>query len=384
MLDFKQPPPLALYIHIPWCIKKCPYCDFNSHVHAKELPERVYIDTLLHDLEQELPSMWGREIISVFIGGGTPSLLQPESIDRLLSGLRAGVNIKPFIEVTLEANPGTAEQGRFNEFRACGINRLSIGVQSFYDQALKRLGRIHNAAEAQQAIAIAHQAQFDSINIDLMYGLPGQTELKAAADIKTGIALEPQHISHYQLTIEQNTAFYQRPPSLPAEESVYKMQQHCQNEIAKAGYKQYEVSAYAKDGHQCSHNLNYWRFGDYLGIGAGAHQKLTLVAQQQVQRRAKHRLPNEYLSANNKGYVAEESYLQRSDLIFEFMLNALRLKNGFASHLFYDHTGLPISVAEQSLQQAEQQGLLQRSATRIEPTQRGQQYLNELLLLFAP
>lgn len=382
MLDFKQSPPLALYIHIPWCVKKCPYCDFNSHTYAEGLPESDYIAALIRDLEHELPSIWGREIISIFIGGGTPSLFSPESIDRLLSELRARLNLKPFIETTMEANPGTLETGRLHEFRHCGINRLSLGIQSFNDKALKQLGRIHSADDAKQAIETALTAGFDSFNLDLMYGLPNQTEAEALSDIETAAAYTPKHISHYQLTIEPDTAFHKRPPTLPTDEHIWQMQQNCQQRLAAAGFEHYEISAYAQKGHRCLHNENYWHFGDYVGIGAGAHQKLTHLQQQYIQRRWKNRLPKDYLSAQADGFTEGESKPNRKDLIFEFMLNALRLTNGFPANLFYQHTGMPIAVISQALQQAEEQGLLSYSRDHIQPTRAGQQYLNELLLLF--
>ena len=383
MLDFKHPPPLALYVHIPWCIKKCPYCDFNSHVSAAALPEQQYIDALLHDLEQELPAVWGRSIHSIFIGGGTPSLFQARSIDRLLSGLRARLALAPTIEITLEANPGAAEQRQFNELRACGINRLSIGVQSFQPQLLKNLGRVHSATDASRAVQAAQNAGFDNINIDLIYGIAGQTLQQAEDDITTALQLQPQHISHYQLTIEPDTAFYRRPPKLPYSETISDMQQHCQAILADSGYKHYEVSAYAQPNRQCAHNLNYWLFGDYLGIGAGAHQKLTLLQQQNVQRRWKWRMPKRYLSIENQATYSEgQQTIAADELPFEFMLNALRLVDGFKSELFYARTGLPITAVSAALQQAQERGLIEWTPTSIKPTALGQRFLNDLLLLF--
>jgi oxygen-independent coproporphyrinogen-3 oxidase len=383
MLDIKQSPPLALYVHIPWCVKKCPYCDFNSHVHNGGLPESRYIDAVLTDLDAELPQVWGRRIISVFIGGGTPSLFSAESIDRLLGGLRARLNLAPNIEITLEANPGTLEAGKFDAFRACGINRLSIGVQSFQPALLKALGRIHDDKEARRAIDAAKTASFDSINIDLMYGLPGQTLAAAMEDLEIAIALQPTHISHYQLTIEPDTAFYNRPPKLPNDDRIWDMQLNCQTRLADAGYAQYEISAYAQPGHQCLHNLNYWFFGDYLGIGAGAHQKITLLQEQQVQRRWKQRLPERFMNAtSSEARIEGQSIIDPDTLVSEFMLNALRLTDGFAPQLFYERTGLPISRIQDILHEAEQQELLEWSPTLLRPTEKGRRFLNELLLKF--
>lgn len=383
MLDFKQSPPLSLYVHLPWCVKKCPYCDFNSHVNGAPLPETRYIEALLTDLELQLPRIWGRDIISVFIGGGTPSLFSAEAVDDLLSGLRARLNLLPNIEITLEANPGTLEQGRFNEFRACGINRLSIGVQSFKEPQLKKLGRIHGGQEALRAVDAAKHAGFDSINIDLMYGLPQQSLDAALSDVETAIGLQPDHISHYQLTIEPDTAFHHRPPKLPNDDRIWEMQLRCQAQLAEAGYTQYEVSAYAREGHQCIHNLNYWHFGDYLGIGAGAHQKLTLLQEQEVRRRWTQRLPERYMeTVMQQTHVEGETAVDADTLIGEFMLNALRLTGGFAPHLFYERTGQPVSRIASILETAQAEGLIDWTPTRIQPTARGRQFLNELLLKF--
>ena len=267
--------PLSLYIHFPWCVRKCPYCDFNSHEAMAKIPEREYINALLGDLDHSLADIWGRSIQTIFMGGGTPSLFSPESMDRLLSQLRARLNFSPNIEISMEANPGTAEQGKFSEFFAVGINRLSIGIQSFDNVQLQRLGRIHNRREAFRAVEIAHAAGFDNLNLDLMFGLPRQTNEQALADLQNAIDLEATHLSHYQLTIEPNTFFYHQPPQTPDDDQLFEMQQQCQTLLADRGYTQYEVSAYAKDNHRCQHNLNYWQFGDYLGIGAGAHSKLS-------------------------------------------------------------------------------------------------------------
>ncbi|HEX5055708.1 MAG TPA: radical SAM family heme chaperone HemW [Gammaproteobacteria bacterium] len=384
MLDLKTAPPLSLYVHIPWCVKKCPYCDFNSHVRGGGLPEKEYVAALLRDLELELPDIWGRSIISVFIGGGTPSLFSAASIDSLLGGLRARLNLAPDIEITLEANPGAVEQQRFNEYRACGINRISIGAQSFNARHLQSLGRIHDEREAARAVATAQQAGFENINIDLMYGLPGQTVQEAIADIERAVSLEPAHISHYQLTIEPNTAFFHRPPILPADDGIWDMQQQCQALLQVAGYTQYEVSAYARAHRRCVHNMNYWQFGDYVGIGAGAHQKLTLLNKMVIQRRWKQRLPEHYLSSAmaQKQHIEGEAKPTRDELKFEFMLNALRLTDGFETPLFYERTGIPLASVTGKLQEAEQRELLTWNHKLVKPTELGKRFLNELLLMF--
>ena len=299
MFQFTALPPLSLYIHLPWCVRKCPYCDFNSHEVKSangELPEMEYVDAMLKDLEQDLPRIWGRRVMSVFIGGGTPSLLSPEAMDRLLSGLRARLVINADAEITLEANPGTAEQEKFREYRALGINRLSIGVQSFHDDALQKLGRIHGRNEAIRAAEMAHAAGFDNFNLDLMFALPNQTPKQAAEDVATAIDLEPAHISYYQLTLEPNTLFYAQPPVLPDNDIAWQMQQAGQQQLGEANYGQYEVSAYAQPKRQCAHNLNYWQFGDYLGIGAGAHGKITDASQQNITRLAKCRHPQDFMT----------------------------------------------------------------------------------------
>lgn len=380
MFQFSAPPPLSLYVHIPWCVRKCPYCDFNSHEISVDIPATAYVDALLADLEQDLPAVWGRPVSSVFIGGGTPSLLPPEALDRLLSGLRARLKLLPDAEITLEANPGTVEAGRFAEFRAAGINRLSIGVQSFNDDLLERLGRIHGRREALRAAEAAHHADLANFNLDLMFGLPGQSLAQGIDDIATAIALEPAHLSYYQLTLEPNTAFHHRPPTLPAEEDIDAIQRHGQARLAAAGYAQYEVSAYARAGRQCRHNLNYWRFGDYLGIGAGAHAKLTQAAEGRIERLWKKRNPREYLAAMDK--VAGRSVLSRSDAAFEFMLNALRLVDGFDTELFSQRTGLALTVVTPALQEAERRGLITWDTQRMCPTPQGRDFLNDLIELF--
>ena len=385
MFQFNTLPPLSLYIHFPWCVRKCPYCDFNSHELKSALPELQYIDALLADLEQELPAVWGRPVNSIFMGGGTPSLYSPEAIDKLISGIRARLNFNNDIEITMEANPGTAEQGKFSEFHAAGINRLSIGIQSFNDDHLQKLGRIHDRNEAIKAAELAHDAGFDNFNLDLMFALPGQTIEQAIKDIHTAIALEPTHISHYQLTIEPNTLFHHNPPMTPDDEISWQMQEQCQALLADNDFKNYEVSAYAKQGKQCQHNLNYWQFGDYLGIGAGAHDKITHPHQQQIERKWKTRQPQKYLDdINNGNAIQGQRILSRSDASLEFMMNALRLTDGFDSTLFAQHSGLAINTIEKTLRLAEEKGWLDWQAHRIKPTEQGKQYLNDLMALFLP
>lgn len=385
MFNFTTLPPLALYIHFPWCVQKCPYCDFNSHELKSSLDEKKYIDALISDLEQELPSFWGRSISSIFMGGGTPSLFNPESIDTLISALRARLTFAPNIEITMEANPGTIELDKFNEFRHAGINRLSIGIQSFSDDKLKSLGRIHGRKEAIRAAEFAHDAGFNSFNLDLMYGLPNQSLNEAIEDIETAIALEPKHLSHYQLTIEPNTFFHHQPPVVPDDDHLWEMQEACQTRLANKGYAQYEISAYAKDGYQCQHNLNYWQFGDYLGIGAGAHGKLTNAPEQKITRSWKVKQPQDYLNkAHSDERISGEKILTRDDAGFEFMMNALRLNNGFETALFQQHTGVPISNIEKALNKAEEKNWISWKLNTITPTTTGLQYLNSLLELFIP
>ena len=381
MQQFASLPPLSLYVHIPWCVRKCPYCDFNSHQARQELPENEYVEALLRDLEQDLPRTWGRAVYSIFIGGGTPSLFSPEAIDRLLSGIRARLPLDQNIEITLEANPGTVELERFKGFRQAGINRLSIGIQSFDETKLKALGRIHGCEEALHAAEAARAAGFDNFNLDLMFGLPGQTVEQAVSDIRTAIQLGPTHVSAYQLTIEPNTLFHARPPVLPDDDSTWDMQNRLQTELAAAGYRQYEVSAYAKPGYECRHNLNYWQFGDYLGIGAGAHAKITDAGS--ITRLWKIKQPNEYLlAAGTPRNLGGEQKLSREHTVTEFMMNALRLNSGFPSRLFAERTGLPISAVAQSLEAAEQQGLIDWDAETLRPTATGFRFLNNLVAMF--
>lgn len=385
MFHFTTLPPLSLYVHLPWCVRKCPYCDFNSHEARGGVPEQAYVEALAADLEQELPSIWGRPVETVFFGGGTPSLFSAGSIDWLMSQLRALLAVPATAEITLEANPGTFENGKFADFRAAGINRLSIGVQSFDDGMLQKLGRIHGAREAIAAAEQAHAAGFEELNLDLMFGLPGQSIDQAMADLKQAIALRPTHISHYQLTIEPNTRFAHAPPALPDDDTLWEMQQQCQVLLAEHGYEQYEVSAYARPGHRCRHNLNYWLFGDYLGIGAGAHGKISNAQHQRTVRTAKLRHPRDYLEkAATPARFASERTLSRREAGFEFMLNALRLNDGFPVALFAQHTGLPLTVVERPLKQAEEKGLIEWTLHHIRPTALGRRFLNDLTALFLP
>ena len=372
-------PPLALYVHIPWCVRKCPYCDFNSHERGGSLPEKEYVGKLLEDLESLLPSVWGRRLCSVFIGGGTPSLFSPESIDVLLAGVRARLTVEPGAEITLEANPGTVEAARFRGFRDAGVSRISVGVQSFDDAMLKALGRIHGAAEAKRAVEAA-LAAFDNVNLDLMYGLPGQSIGMARADIEAGMASGVPHLSAYQLTIEPNTVFFSKPPKLPEHDLCADMQVMAEETLARSGFEHYETSAFARPGHRCRHNLNYWEFGDYLGIGAGAHGKISFP--ERITRHSRIKQPREYLAADST--LAEEKTIDAAELPFEFMLNALRLPYGFPAGLFQDRTGLALTSIARPLQAAEEKGLLERDLKRIRPTPKGQRFLNELLELFLP
>ena len=370
-------PPLALYVHIPWCVRKCPYCDFNSHEKGGALPEGEYVEALFRDLEELLPKVWGRRLTSVFIGGGTPSLFAPDSIDRLLSGVRARLTLEPEAEITLEANPGTVEAGRFKGFRAAGVNRISVGVQSLDDRMLKKLGRIHDSGEARRAIESA-LASFDNVNLDLMYGLPGQDLEMARADLEQALALGTPHLSASQLTIEPNTVFFSRPPKLPEHDLTADMQVMVEEVLEKNGFQHYETSAFAKLGRRSRHNLNYWQFGDYLGIGAGAHGKISFP--DRITRHSRMKQPREFLSAQSS--LVEDREIPASELPFEFALNALRLTDGFPPGLFAERTGLPSSILEKPLKEAEAKGLLQISWDRIAPTARGRLFLNELLELF--
>jgi putative oxygen-independent coproporphyrinogen III oxidase len=375
-------PPLSLYVHIPWCVRKCPYCDFNSHEVRGEAPEQDYVQALIADLELALPQVWGRRVYSVFFGGGTPSLFSARAIEELLAAFRARLNLAADAEITLEANPGTFESAKFRDYRACGVNRLSIGVQSFNPAHLQALGRIHDGVEARRAIGIA-QAHFDNINLDLMYALPQQTLQQAEQDIDAALGFGAPHISAYHLTLEPNTLFHRHPPPLPDGELAADMQETVEERLAAGGYVNYETSAFAQPGQECRHNLNYWRFGDYLGIGAGAHSKLSFP--DRILRQMRYKQPREYAQKTAAGApVQEEHAVSRKDLGFEFMMNALRLSGGFEATLFAERTGLPLTAVEQPLRQALERGLITRDHVRIAPTRRGQRFLNDLLQLFLP
>ena len=379
-------PLLSLYVHLPWCLKKCPYCDFNSHALRSsgdaDLPQQRYVDALVADLEAALPFVWGRRIHTIFIGGGTPSLFAPGQVERLLAAIRARLPLEPSCEITLEANPGTFERDRFRAFRDAGVTRLSIGVQSFDDARLAALGRVHDAAQARAAIAEAKLA-FETFNIDLMYALPGQTLAGCAADLDAALAFEPPHLSLYQLTIEPNTFFASHPPPLPDDDLAFAMLDLIAERTQGAGLDRYEVSAYARAGQRSRHNLNYWEFGDYLGIGAGAHGKLSFA--HRVLRQVRLRDPAAYMAGAEAGRaVASETEVARPDLAFEFMLNALRLKEGFALARFGERTGLPLSAIERPLAEAERRGLVVRDLHRVAATPLGYDFLNDLLELFLP
>ena len=389
-----SPPPLALYLHFPWCVRKCPYCDFNSHTLHGELPQQAYLDALLIDIKAQRSQIEGRVIVSLFLGGGTPSLFAPDALARFLAALRQELDIAPNAEITLEANPGTIERGRFADYRAAGINRVSLGAQSFTPQLLERLGRIHSAGDTRAAVAELHAAGLHNFNLDLMYALPGQDLAGALADLRAAIELAPAHISHYQLTMEPGTVFGGRPPAgLPDDELGYQMQQHCQSALAGAGYAQYEISAYARAGAQCAHNLNYWNFGDYLGIGAGAHGKLTEPLSATVSRTVREREPRRYLAHGFAGLPAT-TRVQRADLPFEFMMNALRLVDGFEERQFAVRTGLAWQTVEPQVHGLTERGLLEQSdqpdrrlemsPRRWRPTELGFRFLNDVITEFLP
>ena len=376
----KASPPLSLYVHLPWCVKKCPYCDFNSHA-AQGIPEAAYIDALLLDLERALPDIWGRRIHTVFFGGGTPSLFSAEGVDRILTGVRTLTQLAPGAEITLEANPGTVEASKFKGFREAGVTRVSLGIQSFNPRHLKALGRIHDDGEARRAAELA-ATHFDTFNLDLMYALPGQTLAEALADIDTALTFEPPHLSAYHLTLEPNTPFgHTAPPGLPDDDLAADMQQAIETRLLEAGMQHYETSAYARPHHASRHNLNYWQFGDYLGIGAGAHSKLSFHDRIVRQMRTKH--PQQYMEAAKQNtHIADTRTLTRADLPFEFMMNALRLNAGVPTALFEERTGLPLIVCTAALERACAQGLLEAPPARLMPTLQGQRFLNDLLALF--
>jgi len=373
-------PPLSLYVHFPWCMKKCPYCDFHSLEVQNAFPEDEYLAALRADLESALPQIWGRKVDTVFIGGGTPSLLSAKGLDQMLSCIRALLPLRPDAEITMEANPGAIEADKFKAFRDSGVNRLSIGVQSFNDDHLLALGRIHCGDDARRAIELA-QRHFDNFNTDLMYALPGQSIAQARQDIETALGFAPPHMSVYQLTMEPNTYFAKNPPELPDEDTIAEMQEMVEETTAASGYKHYEVSAYAQPGRQARHNLNYWHFGDYLGIGSGAHSKISF--EDRIIRQARYRQPAAYIRQAQAGApVQEENEVGRDDLVFEFMLNALRLTDGFETRLFTDRTGLPLSAIGSTLEEAEKKGLLKRDHLNIRPTELGRRFLIDLQQMF--
>jgi oxygen-independent coproporphyrinogen-3 oxidase len=373
-------PPLSAYVHIPWCVRKCPYCDFNSHVSDEGLPEQAYVDALIADLEEDLPAANGRELRSIFFGGGTPSLFSAASLGRILDSMASRLHFADDIEITLEANPGTFEQAKFADYRSAGINRLSIGIQSFNPEHLKALGRIHDDREALGAVEMARRAGFDNLNLDLMHGLPGQSVEQALADIDQAIALAPEHLSWYQLTLEPNTVFYNKPPTLPVEDILWSIQEEGQQQLAEAGLVQYEISAYAQPGRQARHNLNYWQYGDFIGIGAGAHGKRT-YADGRVERNWKTRLPRDYLDPA-KPFRAGDKILEPTDLPFDFLMNALRLGDGVPAAYYHARTGQSLTSIAALLDRAVERGLLEPWQEQLRPTERGRLFLNDLLEMF--
>lgn len=380
-----QTPPLSLYVHLPWCVRKCPYCDFNSHTLRGELPEAEYADALLRDLDQDLPRVIGRSVETIFFGGGTPSLFRPETIATILDGIYQRLSLIPGAEITLEANPGTVERGRFAEYKAAGITRLSIGVQSFNAQHLQVLGRIHSAEEALIAAEEAHASGLSNFNLDLMYGLPQQSAVEAMADLAQATALGPAHVSHYQLTLEPNTLFHAHPPRLPDEDFIWEMQQQCQDRLVQSDYRQYEISAYAHAGHQCRHNLNYWRYGDYIGIGAGAHAKLSDARNDCISRLWKVKHPAAYLrTAGTPSGIGGLEEVTGDERMFEFMLNRLRLVEGFSPNDFESATGLPFSQPSPVLQRIQAAGLMEMTDGQWKPTPLGRAHLNDLQAEFLP
>ena len=381
--SFQALPPLSLYIHIPWCVRKCPYCDFNSHAIRDGIPEQRYIDALIADLDGALPSVWGRRVLTIFFGGGTPSVFSPEGIDSILSAVRARLNVAPDAEVTMEANPGTVDVDRFKGFRDAGVNRLSLGIQSFDARYLKALGRIHDDADARRAVELAQRC-FDNVNLDVMYALPGQPPDDCLRDVAAALSYAPRHLSFYHLTIEPNTYFHRYPPAVPDDDAAYEMEERLRALLAESGYDNYEISAYAKDaGSRCRHNVNYWEFGDYLGIGAGAHGKVSFP--DRVMRDARHRQPTQYMNSAMTATAVQESHeVSPADLAFEFMMNALRLTDGFASTLFGERTGLPLTMVFPTLDRAAAAGLIERDHAHIRPTVRGRQFLNDLIGMFLP
>lgn len=382
ILNLAALPPLSLYVHYPWCVRKCPYCDFNSHEASGEIPERAYLDALRADLEQSLPLIWGRKIISIFIGGGTPSLLSEQGLDRLLSDIRSLLPLDAAAEITMEANPGTVEVARFKSYVASGVNRFSLGIQSFNSAHLQALGRIHDADEARRAVDAAMTCT-DNVNLDLMYALPSQSIEQAQQDLEIALGFQPTHLSLYHLTMEPNTVFAKYPPALPDDDTSATMQQQIQQRMTAAGFEHYEVSAFAKPGRRARHNLNYWEFGDYLGIGAGAHSKLSFP--HRIIRQARFKQPASYLqNASTSTVIQDEHEIERDALGFEFMLNALRLTEGVPTRLFIERTGQSTQTIEPALQRAEAKGLIQVDHQRIQPTELGQRFLNDLQQMFLP
>jgi oxygen-independent coproporphyrinogen-3 oxidase len=384
-MNLLRAPPLSLYVHIPWCVRKCPYCDFNSHVAPEKLPQTDYVAALLEDLDHDLPLAGARPLLSIFFGGGTPSLFSPDEIGRFLGGVRERMEFAADIEVTLEANPGTIEHGRFSGYRDAGVTRVSIGAQTFSEPHLKVLGRIHGSGDIQRAVDELARAGLDNFNLDLMYGLPEQTRSQAAADVRAAIALAPRHISHYQLTLEPGTVFYHRPPPVPDQDAAWEMQMDCQDLLAGNGYEQYEVSAYAQTAARCRHNLNYWQFGDYVGVGAGAHGKLSQPEAGAITRTVRCRQPRDYLSRTVGDRLVEQRRVATNELPFEYMLNALRLLEGFCVDDFESRTGSSHHVLDAVLGVVERKGLLARAgAGRWRPTELGACFLNELQAAFLP
>ncbi len=381
MQKFSKTIPLSLYVHIPWCVRKCPYCDFNSHATPNAIPEELYVSTVLRDLEEQTLKPQDRPLTSIFFGGGTPSLFTPQAIEKILLGIRNHFCFAEDIEITLEANPGTVDEERFSGFRQAGINRLSIGVQSLQNEKLQTLGRIHNRDYALRAIEAAHKAGFTNFNVDLMHGLPGQSVEEALNDLRDAIACNPPHLSWYQLTIEPNTLFHHQPPTLPPDDTLWEIQEQGKLILQQAGLRQYEISAYAKPGHLCRHNINYWEFGDYVGIGAGAHGKITDVEKQIITRYSQVKNPRDYLQPNKK-LAQTETVLSDNDLCFEFMLNALRLIDGVSCQLFVERTGLPLTALEPQLSFAKEKKLLIPDENKLCATEMGLRFLNNVLGLF--
>ena len=378
-------PPLALYVHLPWCVRKCPYCDFNSHQAPPQLPGREYAAALLADLELDLPLVWGRAVQSIFFGGGTPSLFDAEWVSDLLDGFRARIRVSPHAEITLEANPGTTEHGSFSAYRDAGINRVSLGAQSFKNASLRRLGRIHGSDEIEMAVESIRSAGINNFNIDLMYGLPEQSLGDAVDDVRRALDCRPSHLSHYQLTLEPNTAFYANPPELPDEEVCWDMAEQCGTVLKDAGFGQYEISAWARKGFQCRHNLNYWRYGDFLGIGAGAHSKITLPAEQSVRRRVRQRLPQAWLQAMQTGkWLVEDRLINAEERVFEFFLNQLRLYDGVLKEQFAPRTGVAWDRVSERVENAVNRGLLTDNNAVLKPTALGWRFTNETQAMFLP